>query len=137
MGLIEDLFFVGGRAGMPFDADTRGISVRAQSETRPVAALVTRQTVASFPVAAIAITLIWRFCAAQGWDGRAVPMVAAAVLGVLLYVASLRSTRPRSLGQWVSGALLATANSLFLGISVWGIDIAIEVTNVADALASR
>ena len=135
MGLFQELFFTGGRADSAFNSDTRGVDRRASEEVKPVATFITLQTLASFPGAALVVTIVWRFfAAALGWESRAVPLVTAFLVGGLLYLISLGTAKPKTPGEWVTGAFIAIVNSMYLGLSVLGIDIAMDASNIAESV---
>lgn len=137
MGWFNDLFLTGGRADAPYNTNLREIPRQARAEEKPVAAFITVQTLASFPGAALAVTIVWRFLAtALGWESRSVPLVTSFVLGTILYIVSLEAARPKSFGQWLSGAFIAAVNSMYLGLSVLGIDIAMDLSGIAESVPS-
>jgi hypothetical protein len=137
MGWFDDLFMTGGRADAPYNSNLREVPRAARAEEKPVASFITVQTLASFPGAALAVTIVWRFLAtALGWDSRAVPLITSFVVGAILYIVTLEAARPKTIGQWLSGLFIAAINSMYLGLSVLGIDIGLALTGVADSVPS-
>src|SRR5262249_8453429 len=91
-----------------------------------VGVFVTAQSLATFPVASMVVTLIWKFAAAI-WPAAAtykwIPLLAALLIGAVIFVGSTNepSTRPQSGGQWFVAIAVAIINCMFLAAAALGL----------------
>lgn len=91
-----------------------------------VGVFVTAQSLATFPVASMVVTLIWKFTAAL-WPAAAtykwIPLLAALLIGAVIFLGSISepTARPQSGIQWFVTIAVAIINSLFLAAAALGI----------------
>jgi hypothetical protein len=117
MGSVKRLFFVRTKATNRIDGFTS-----PTDDTKPTPAFLTLQSLATFPGAALGVTIIWRFFDwAFGVDHRAVPIVASFVVAGVIYIAGYSSDWQRR-DKFLAG-FIATLNGMYLAMSVVGIDI--------------
>jgi hypothetical protein len=93
-------------------------------DTKPAPAFVTIQSLATFPGAAIAVTIIWVFFdQVLGVNHRAVPVVGAFVIAFLLFLLALKSASSGT--EKLFALVLAAINGMYLALSVLGIDVGV------------
>lgn len=114
------------RASNPLDADTT-----ADTESSPQSpTFITIQSLATFPGAALGITIVWKFCdAILGIESRAVPVAAGLAIGALLYWMAWNTLG--DIQARVAGAAIALINAMYLILSVLGIDIGLDQVGIA------
>jgi hypothetical protein len=115
---LKSLFWVGVKETSHLDAYDDGAKTPA---------FLTLQSLATFPGAAVAVTVIWTFAnkalEVPDSDRGMVVGIASAVVGLVLLIwgwPSLTNT-----GERVGGVFLSVVNSAFLALSVLGIDVSI------------
>jgi hypothetical protein len=90
------------------------------------AVFLTPQSIVTFPVASVVVSVLWKLASAF-WPiaGKSpwVPLIIAIVIGTIIFAISLsdNATKPQTGRQWFVAIGLGTVNSLFLAASALGL----------------
>ncbi len=128
--MLEKLLTTSVRRTNPLNADTTDQQPgAAQSPT-----FITIQSLATFPGAALAVTIIWKFFdGVLGVASRMIPVGAGFLIGAALYSMAWKSLdTPQAR---LIGALIAVINAMYLVLSVLGIDIGLDQAGLAQRTA--
>jgi hypothetical protein len=122
--LFSDLFVANAYRSVP-----KGEAVLA-AEEKPVghvSVFLTPASLASFPVAATAVIMVWELTkklvpavGASAW----VPVLTSFVVGLVIFLTSITNPKirpPKTGAQWVVAIIVALINSLFLAAAALGV----------------
>lgn len=119
---FRDLFLA-----RPQREEPKGLAVAASTEPAPpVGVFITPESLATFPGASLAVTVVWVLIkklaprlGASPW----VPLVASLVIGTVIFVSTISDERavPRTRSKWIVAIAVALFNSLYLAASALGL----------------
>jgi hypothetical protein len=108
-------------------AEAEGLAVAASTEPAPVVGVfITPQSLAAFPGASLAVTVVWALIkklaprlGASPW----VPVLASLVVGIIIFLSTVSDDRaaPKTRSKWIIAVAVALFNSLYLAASALGL----------------
>lgn len=120
---FRDLFLAKARK----EPEAGGLAVAASTQPPPVVGVfITPESLATFPGASLAVTVVWVLMkklvpkiGASPW----IPVVASLVIGVIIFLTTISDDRvaPRTRSKWIIAVAVALFNSLYLAASTLGL----------------
>ena len=105
----------------------KGKAIPTGEATQPgLNVFLTPQSIATFPVASLAVTIVWRLAAKLSPNhGKSswVPVITALIIGGVIFMGGLsdEDTKPKSTRPWIVSVVVGILNSLFLAAAALGL----------------